>query len=353
MKTDSAKQGAAGRRPAVSQRAVLLLALGRQVNTLTAALSYYAACVQPPVLFDRVVITKTAQGRATLQRLRRRRELARWARLYGCRAPRLVINQIRDGAATATDIDTAHTLELAQRAVFRAFRDCKQRGERVYVCLAGGRKLLSLLQVQAAMQYGDHDEVFQLVLPRALEDGDCRILTPEEACAQLTAVTIPYVRLNGMLTGSGRPVGADFDNAVAASRTLHDLAQAATGIRLEIDLARRLALLEGKIIPFTPKELTLYAFFAQQRRQHPLRVQEIAGHVALAALGRQLFPLKRFVFSSALVREHISRINRKLALLSGTTQSPARIVSTGTHGRRCYGLALPPRQLRLRAGGKR
>lgn len=351
MKTASAKQGAAGRRPAVSQRAVLLLALGRQVNTLTAALSYYAACVQPPVYFDRVVITKTAQGSATLQRLRQRRELARWASLYRRRAPRLFINHIRDGAATITDVATSHTLELAQRAVFRAFRDCKQRGERVYVCLAGGRKLLSLLQVQAAMQYGDHDVVFQLVLPRELEDGDCRILTPDEACVQLTAVTIPYVRLNGMLTGEGRPVSADFSGAVAASRTLHDLGQAATGSTIELDLHRRVALLDGRILPLTPKELTLYLLFARQarraKRERLLLVRDIIAHSDLVALGRQLFPLKRFVFNAALVREHISRINRKIALLTGSRQAAARVVSTGTHGSRCYGLTLPARQIIL------
>lgn len=352
MKTDSAKQGAAGRRPVVSQRAVLLLALGRQVNTLTAALSYYAACVQPPVQFDRVVITKTAQGHGTLQRLRQRRELARWARLYGCRVPRLVINQIRDGAASVTDVDTPHTLELAQRAVFRVFRDCKQRGERVYVCLAGGRKLLSLLQVQAAMQYGDHDVVFQLVLPRELEDGECRILTPAEACVHLAAVTIPYVRLNGLLTGEGKPVHGDFNRAVEASRTLHHLGQAATGNTLELDLHRRVALLDGRILPLTPKELTLYLLFARQARQAKharlLLVRDIIAHPDLALLGRQLFPLKRFVFNAALVREHISRINRKIALLTGSRQAAARVVSTGTHGSRCYGLALPVRQIRLR-----
>ncbi len=114
---------------------------------------------------------------------------------YRGRPCRLRLVDVRRDGHSLARLQTPGEVEAARSLVFALFAELKQRGNRLHLSLSGGRRVLSLIALSAAMQYlTPVDRVWHIYTPpdiaRQARDGRVMHLPPE---AGVSLIEVPFV----------------------------------------------------------------------------------------------------------------------------------------------------------------
>ena len=117
---------------------------------------------------------------------------------YGGRPCRFCGVQIQTGGANLQDIRTPEEVEVVRQNIHSLLNELKEQGQRIHLGLSGGRRLISLVALAAAMQYlTPADRIWHTYTPpESLEltrTGNI-LHAPPEASVRLIAVPfVPWV----------------------------------------------------------------------------------------------------------------------------------------------------------------
>jgi CRISPR-associated protein Csx14 len=104
---------------------------------------------------------------------------------YAGRPCRLQFYPIRQGRQKLDDIRDEPAANVAWSAVYKLIADLKAQGRHLHVCIAGGRRILALLAMSAAMLHFDHqDRLWHMYTPadfiKRARDGAIMHASPED-----------------------------------------------------------------------------------------------------------------------------------------------------------------------------
>ncbi len=173
----------------------LIATLGSEPQVVTLAIDLLVR-LQRPV--NRVVVLHTASTAPRLQEaIRQLSDEMTTHTAYQQIAYRPVV--LRDTAGhTLDDVDTQAGAQAAFRALFAEVKAAKQQGERVDLCLAGGRKTMSVYAMVAAqLLFEDEDRLWHLVSDGQLLDERRMHALPGDETA---LVALPVLRFGDVPT---------------------------------------------------------------------------------------------------------------------------------------------------------
>jgi len=116
---------------------------------------------------------------------------------YGGQVCRLRFFPVRRGAERLEDITDEGAAEAVWSAVHELIAGLKAQGERLHVCIAGGRRLLALLTMSAAMLHFDHhDRLWHMYTPAAFleraRNGAIMHARPEDGVRLIQVPIVPW-----------------------------------------------------------------------------------------------------------------------------------------------------------------
>jgi CRISPR-associated protein Csx14 len=116
---------------------------------------------------------------------------------YAGRPCRLRFFPIRRGVERLDDIYDEATANVAWSAVHELVASLKAEGRRLHVCIAGGRRILALLAMSAAMLHFDHqDRLWHMYTPAAFleraRDGAIMHARPEDGVRLILVPLMPW-----------------------------------------------------------------------------------------------------------------------------------------------------------------
>ncbi len=111
-----------------------------------------------------------------------------------CRLRR--VDVAREGRSLA-DLRAPSDVEAARRTIYALFADLKARGERLHLSLSGGRRVLALTALSAAMQYlTPADRIWHIYTPAEIaaqaRDGRMLHAPPESGVALIEVPFVPW-----------------------------------------------------------------------------------------------------------------------------------------------------------------
>jgi CRISPR-associated protein Csx14 len=117
--------------------------------------------------------------------------------LYNGQPCRLRFYPIREGNRRLDDIRDDADVNVAWDAVYDLISSLKSRGRHLHVCVSGGRRMLALLAVSAAMLHFDHDDrLWHMYTPRDFleraRDGAIMHARPADGVRLLQVPLIPW-----------------------------------------------------------------------------------------------------------------------------------------------------------------
>lgn len=186
---------------------------------------------------------------------------------YAGRPCRLRRTALAGGLQPLADIRTAADAEVAWRTARDLIADLKQQGQRLHLCVAGGRRVMGLMVQAAATLLCDHqDRLWHLYTPTELRrqaDGGAVLHAPPESGVAL--IPVPMA-----------PWGAYFP-ALRAMAQAPQEAVAGQMQRLAADDERRCRAVVARLTP--RQQETLHAF------ARGLRPQEVAAALSVTLGG--------------------------------------------------------------------
>jgi CRISPR-associated protein Csx14 len=116
---------------------------------------------------------------------------------YGGQICRLRFFPVRRGAERLEDITDEGAAEAVWSTVHELIAGLKAQGERLHVCIAGGRRLLALLTMSAAMLHFDHhDRLWHMYTPAAFleraRNGAIMHARPEDGVRLIQVPIVPW-----------------------------------------------------------------------------------------------------------------------------------------------------------------
>nr|HID14683.1 histidine kinase [Anaerolineae bacterium] len=104
---------------------------------------------------------------------------------------------LRRGVEKLEDIRDEVEADLAWRAIHELMATLKAQGRRLHVCIAGGRRMLALLMMSAAMLHFDHyDCLWHMYTPQAFiersRDGAIMHAQPEDGVRLIQVPLTPW-----------------------------------------------------------------------------------------------------------------------------------------------------------------
>lgn len=110
-----------------------------------------------------------------------------------------------DGERLLADTATEQELEVAFKNIYAAVQRAKKAGETVYLCIAGGRKIMGVYGMATAqLLFEPEDQLLYLVSPKYVVDSRRFLPEPDD---DVSLVTVPIMRWSGAppaLTEIGR-----------------------------------------------------------------------------------------------------------------------------------------------------
>jgi len=116
---------------------------------------------------------------------------------YAGRPCRLRFFPIRQGGQKLDDIQNDAAVNLAWSAIYELISSLKVQGQHLHVCITGGRRMLALLAVSAAMLHFDHgDRLWHMYTPpeflEQARDGAIMHAQPEDGVQLLQVPLVPW-----------------------------------------------------------------------------------------------------------------------------------------------------------------
>lgn len=168
----------------------LVATMGGQAQVVTFALDWLMARGE---LIGEVVVVHLSPADPRVSKALRQLAAEFANGCYAGQPMRLLLAPITRGGNAIADICDEAAAEATWQTVYRLVSDLKQQGRTLHVCLAGGRRIMGLMAMSAAMlHFGHQDRLWHLYTPdelrkRAFEgavmhagphDGVCLIQVP-------------------------------------------------------------------------------------------------------------------------------------------------------------------------------
>ncbi len=150
----------------MKRRSVLVATLGRQPQIVTFALD---AFLERGIRVDEVIAVHLGSA-DYLRALRRLSEAFPGDRYAGQRC-HLRPAPIYDGKSMLSDIRDERAVAVVWRAIYELIRGLKEEGVQLHLLLTGGRRMMALLAVSAAMlQLEPGDRIWHIYTPEPLQE---------------------------------------------------------------------------------------------------------------------------------------------------------------------------------------
>jgi CRISPR-associated protein Csx14 len=116
---------------------------------------------------------------------------------YAGRSCHLRFLPIRQGGRRLDDIRDDVAVNVAWSAIYELIASLKTQGRRLHICISGGRRMLALLAMSAAMLHFDHyDRLWHMYTPaeflRQARDGAIMHARPEDGVRLLQVPLVPW-----------------------------------------------------------------------------------------------------------------------------------------------------------------
>ena len=116
---------------------------------------------------------------------------------YAGRPCRLRFFPIREGARKLDDVREDAAVNVAWAAIYELIASLKAQGRHLHVCITGGRRMLALLAMSAAMLHFDHDDrLWHMYTPAEFleraSDGAIMHARPEDGVRLLQVPLVPW-----------------------------------------------------------------------------------------------------------------------------------------------------------------
>ena len=116
---------------------------------------------------------------------------------YAGRPCRLQFFPIRSGGVKLDDIRDEAAANAAWSAIYSLIADLKAREQHLHVCIAGGRRMLALLSMSAAMLHFDHSDcLWHMYTPadfiEQARDGAIMHARPEDGVRLIQVPVVPW-----------------------------------------------------------------------------------------------------------------------------------------------------------------
>jgi len=181
----------------------LVATLGGQPQVVTFTLDLLLARGEPVGQVIVISLGGDPRYRESYQRLAQEFHGSR----YRGRPCRLHLADVQRGGHSLERLQTPAEVEAARDTVFSLFADLKRRGSRVHLSLSGGRRMLALIALSAAMQYlTPADRLWHIYTPAEIAGqarGGKMMHAPPEAGVSL--IEVPFVPWTAYFPGL-RPV---------------------------------------------------------------------------------------------------------------------------------------------------
>ncbi len=180
----------------MSRTSTLISTMGGQAQVVTFALD--ALLAQGEVV-DQVVVLHLSAENPRVQRALTQLGMEFANDIYAptgatCRFRHVVI---RDGDHPLLDIQDEAAASATWRVVHELISSLKAQGRRLHLCLAGGRRMMGLLAMSAAMLIFDHhDRIWHMYTPTAFlaraRDGAILHARPEDGVRLIQVPVVPW-----------------------------------------------------------------------------------------------------------------------------------------------------------------
>lgn len=116
---------------------------------------------------------------------------------YAGRTIHLLPIPIRQGKDLIADPENPGQVEAVRATFFSVLEKLKEEGKRIHLSLSGGRRIMALTALAAAMQHLDHaDRIWHIYTPPELcekvQDGRCMHVEPEEGVHLIEVPFVPW-----------------------------------------------------------------------------------------------------------------------------------------------------------------
>ena len=116
---------------------------------------------------------------------------------YAGRPCRLRFFPVRKGSSKLDDIRDDAAVNVAWSAIYELIASLKTQGRHLHVCITGGRRMLALLAMSAAMlHFGHHDRLWHMYTPSEFleraRDGAIMHARPEDGVRLLQVPLVPW-----------------------------------------------------------------------------------------------------------------------------------------------------------------
>lgn len=188
---------------------VMIVTIGGQAQVVTFALDELlrkGTLIQQVIVIHLTPRTRSNRTKKALDQLST--EFA--GNLYAGRPCHLQFLPLRRNGQRLDDIRDEAAANVAWSAVYELVADLKAQGRHLHVCISGGRRMLALLAMSAAMLHFDHnDRLWHMYTPQDLieraRDGAILHVEPEEGMRLIQVPLMPwgaYFPALRMLTGA-------------------------------------------------------------------------------------------------------------------------------------------------------
>jgi CRISPR-associated protein Csx14 len=169
---------------------------------------------------------------------------------YAGRPCALRFHPLQNGASTLDDIRSEADADAAWGAIYGLIAALKQQGRRLHVCISGGRRMLALLTMSAAMVHFDHtDRLWHMYTPAPFleraRDGAIMHARPRDGVRLIQVPVVPW--------------GAYFPALRALARPTPGEVMAAQGKLLDPEQQRRCRQVLDRL---TPRQIEVLRAFA-------------------------------------------------------------------------------------------
>ncbi|RMG98366.1 MAG: histidine kinase [Chloroflexi bacterium] len=248
----------------ISKTTSLICTLGGQPQVVTFALD--ALLDQGTALSEVIVLHFSPPNerlRHSLQKLRAEFAAGR----YEAKAVHLVLYPLRTEKRPIPDIHDEADANAAWEVINQLFIDLKNQHHTLHVCISGGRRILGLLTMSAAMlHFGHQDVLWHMYTPRdvrlAANEGAIMHLPPDVNFRLIRVPMMPWGSYFPALRQLARPF-PDTTDVLAAPRQLLD----------EVDRQHCLAVIQR----LTGRQQDVLRAFAAG-----LNPQEVADHLSIS-----------------------------------------------------------------------
>jgi len=352
------------------KKEILVAVAGLTPQVITETLYYLTQVKKPRIKISEVYILTTIEGNeAILDKLlgKKKGKFFDFCRDYKIKLQSIKFDEssiilLRDSKGNPiSDIRVANDNELVADQIIEFVRGKTTDPNVVLHCsVAGGRKTMSVYLAFALMLFGRPRDTLSHVLVDEKSERDKAFFYPRKTFKKKPAVDlaeIPYVRLRAKIKNLFGSEKLSFGGMVRYAQREIDAIPIIED--LEVDLKNRWVRIGRIKIALPPKQLALYAHFANRARtlsqessfQPIKKAGEAIPRGEVEVYVQRIIPgadTRKYRYDIEQIRQDISKINRKIedALDNSSVSTHYKISARGGYGATSYGIRIDKSRIR-------